>query len=1222
MNIQETHSSQEAYRIFKNEMDSRLGGGKERFSESYSSIFEEAIPQAFSVTKEEKRESARAMILGFFQACYTFKEHDSSPATREKARLIFNEIFQQCEKAKKPELYLQSEMYNTLMQCLDPLWSMTHYETKNFADVENFRHFEECYQYAERQLKACTALNLDRESLNQLTYYLGMLGAAQAYPYPSNENLIASWNQGRFQNPSSFSQQAIDEIIIVLSTHPDPISLLTEFLETLDILKVKCSKYMQHYEAGEVKHELLATIFNHVLREDGSTPLTSALLEQRMKAVKALIQDESLLSNQIDEAAGTIICANVARRCEPQQAIKYFNHMQTLAPNLSDRDNIQAFIKVLVERSLLSSAEVKDIERVYDTFLKNHSPEEARGMISSYLLYKTIQYDLAKHLQEILYAKMKDRDLESFYSYDLDYIAREAYDKISKTLSLFLIEKKPETYLHVIDEQVENFNEARGEGKSKLKLSEFEFYQIATAELNHLLMQMSAIQEPIVFTPIGLSTSREKVTRLLEAGLQQAGLQPDFAALKNQAQQPVEAEKLQGLLNDALQKQLREKEWLEKEEAKQKDIQNLSQMFDEKGQVKKEPLTDKQVVVSIGEDFKRQLINVDLAVGMTLEEAKQEAKQGATKKTNQTINEQSYQQVEQVVDGIKGSYNDVASQKLFDEMQKDPQIKLDVFRKFEENWRSGDRSLFGADVQKGGLLTEQTREVIIKEARHLSTQVELTAALEGFKRRLSRDLSAGAVVPQKKVLEARYPSFFTFVKKKFKELTQPEKKDLTAGYRKIVADALLLQEMKKIERHTAQTPGSFVENTLLQMLGLGSIENLEVRRQRHQAEMQVVKTLLEGQGLAGKELENMRSKLEEAKLEGRLLASGVPKEQVKIYQQVIQTVQVIYDQMLVDAKDYKGQLNLLPEGQLKQMRQWLLETKANWFDKSIEQEVSEKLKALTQPNAWNELVKKSPDEVATEILEPFESYYGMLKSGYLNEYFENGLKPYIEFHNKWKHRLQGEMIQGVVDKQEAFGDGVCTGVGSRWAINDQRHPKASVQELCDPAKLKVSATDRLLQGFTSMAFRLKHFIIKTQKDRNESLIEKTFPEGFKKTLGIQKAETMGNVSGTYDSVTNKYKQLTDEQLQAFETQIKGQKKLEQSNGVMPVRLDFAKGGAHLIYLRYDPKQKPNVFRLGEPIAGILEFPNEKEFFECFKDLCKVYYRNEEVNEISTYQFTA
>ena len=373
-------------------------------------------------------------------------------------------FFNNARKEKKPEAYLESKMYKILMQCLDPLWSKSYYETKDFADVENSRYFKECYQYAEKQLKACTALNLDQESLNQLSYYLGMLGAAQVYPYPSNENLIASWNQGRFQNPFSFSQQAIDEMITALSTHSDPIVLLPEFVETLDLLKMGCSNQMQHYEAGEVKHELLAAILNHVLREDGSTPLTSAFLEQRMKAVKALIQNESLLSNQIDEAAGTIICANVARRCEPQQAIKYFHLMQALTPNLSDQDTVQALVKNLIERSLLSSAEVKDIEHAYDIFLQEHSPEEARDLISSYLLYRTIQYDLANRLQGILYAKMKYRDLESFYSYDLDYIAREAYDKTIENLRLFLEAKKPsEAYLQVIDEQVKKFNETREE---------------------------------------------------------------------------------------------------------------------------------------------------------------------------------------------------------------------------------------------------------------------------------------------------------------------------------------------------------------------------------------------------------------------------------------------------------------------------------------------------------------------------------------------------------------------------------------------------------------------------------------------------------------------------------------------------------------------------------------------------------------------------------------
>ena len=88
--------------MFKNEIGSRVGKDKDKLS-TYSVIFKEVIPQVFnsySVNKE-KREAAKAVILGFFQACYTFKEHDNSDETREKARLIFNEIFQQCEKREK-----------------------------------------------------------------------------------------------------------------------------------------------------------------------------------------------------------------------------------------------------------------------------------------------------------------------------------------------------------------------------------------------------------------------------------------------------------------------------------------------------------------------------------------------------------------------------------------------------------------------------------------------------------------------------------------------------------------------------------------------------------------------------------------------------------------------------------------------------------------------------------------------------------------------------------------------------------------------------------------------------------------------------------------------------------------------------------------------------------------------------------------------------------------
>lgn len=634
-------------------------------------------------------------------------------------------------------------------------------------------------------------------------------------------------------------------------------------------------------------------------------------------------------------------------------------------------------------------------------------------------------------------------------------------------------------------------------------------------------------------------------------------------------------------------------------------VTTLSELFDEKGKAKTNKLTPSQIDVPINQTVMQQVIEADL-----LGEVKEKG-QSSNK------NEIQYLEVEQMIDGLAEDYNDAAFEKLLDIMRKDKKIKQVIIKKFEENWKSGDCSYFGADIKQGVLLTEQKREQILREARYLSTQAELTAEFEGFKRRLNKDISEGKFVPIKqKMLRARYPDFFSLMQRKTRGLNLIERDKWQKDYRKIVGDALLMHDMKKLESRSTQTPGSFVENLLLNLRKLGDADDLEVRQNRHEAELIVLKTLLEGQGLVGMEMESVKRKIAEAKLEGRLKASGVPKGEIEAYKTIIQTMELIYEQLLIDSQELKKEFHALPEGFPKQRRQWLKNVKALFIEADISNHISKTLKDIVSKN-WNELVGLTSEKITNKICLLNNPFHSLIKNGKLGQLVEEELKPRIIFHEKWSGRLKGEMIQGLV-KQEDFLSGVCAAVAGRWAVNDQRFPDASVEALCASYLLEISKTDRFLQGHVSAAFKLGVLETNSMK-KGEEILEKGFPPALRKILGIQDTELLWDIHGAVDPLKNSYPVLTAGELEEFKNIIgKNLSKLQNSHGVMVLRLDFA-DSAHRIYLRYDPNHEPPVFRLGEPNAGIFELKNEQEFFECFNDLCQIFYKSSGVNEIRVIQ---
>lgn len=1178
-----------------------------------------------------KNEECKGILLGFFQACWVKKHHDDSKESKAKALQTFNEIFKKCDSSSNPQRYLREEMYRALIKSWNPCWDNYQYERDGFMDQTTYDQFLQAYQYAKEKLVTALDPRLDKETANQLAEHLGLFGLARTHPAPSDEGIVQDIADQRFYKDPQRSLQAIDAFIQKLKTSPKLQEKVPQIVDVLTLITTQCSIALSQCEGGPLKQELLSTILDNLFWGHLETSEFEQVCESKLQELYSLASDMDFITEAIDAGAGRMICAHFCRQCNPQEiGSSLFDQVRsTLRPDVPDIEVIQSLSKTLS----LSEEQKEEISTSYFEFLEKYTKNEAQGNISAAILFFAAQNYLANNIVDIVLAKVAQRDLSSFYSYELEEIAKYVHRQIQDTLNSVPSNEKGsapnsmtvpefvETYLQFIVAQIDHFNH-KCASNDHLKLSYFERYQLATTEINHHLTKMGLIQDPIPFPP-SCPTSDGKILKLLEEGLKnyQAALPREGKQEEHQLsqenlidglnrilRQSQEDSRLQGTLQHLFDKQLSEKQWMQTSQSKT-EVKSLLEAFE------KDPVEAKHPSVHLDEKTKNQLFKVDLTLGITLAEAKQSSTKTSTQKENA-----NYQEVEQVIEGITEGYNESAFAMLIELMKQDKEIKLIIVQKFQESWNT-DRSLFGEDMKKeGALLTEERRNKILDEARYLSKQTELTAAMEEFKRRLNKDLGEGKVIPQQALVKKRYAGFFNLVSKKLKDLTDREQKTWKQNYNRIVSDALLMQEMKKLEMHSNQMGGSFVENELLNLRRLGNSDDTSVRQERHNAEVRVLKTLLEGQGLVGKEMESVKLKIEAAKQESRLQVSNVPKDQIQLYKDIILAVGCLYDLLLSEAKPMKEEFQSLPSTFPKQMRELLLERKGRLIDNTITGKIQEVLKAVAQEPLFLALKNYTTKQIIEYFGKEFQSFHDFIKMD-IGKAAETSLQSEIDFHAKWQHRLKGEMIQGLADKHEALGEGVCHGVSSRWAANEQRHPDASVQDLSDPRKMKISTTDRVLQGFYTAAFRLKTMLAKTKSEMNQAFIEKSFPEAFRKNLGINKVDMIGEVEGIYDTAQKKRKKLTPDQLKQFRKLLQDQTgKLKKSHGVVSIRLEF-ETGAHAIYLRYDPSHKQlAIFRLGEPNIGLLELMDEKEFFDCFEDLCQVYYKEAKVSKILAFQF--
>lgn len=544
----------------------------------------------------------------------------------------------------------------------------------------------------------------------------------------------------------------------------------------------------------------------------------------------------------------------------------------------------------------------------------------------------------------------------------------------------------------------------------------------------------------------------------------------------------------------------------------------------------------------------------------------------------------------QTMDTMRQQLNKAAIDELFaalEEMVKGNQITNEAYQEIRENWEKGDKKIFGVDVAENRVLFDQQRRgEVIALAVALSAKKELNNALVNFKQKLNQDIERGNVVVGNLAIRQRYPELFTLARKANGHLNEAERKAWEADYRRVVRDALLKQEIRK-ESNLKQATGYYIENILLHQLGFGSENDPVLKERRNKAELDVLKTLLQGEGLEAKNIELMQEEIAHHKLRSRIAAAGLPKEQVDNCVVMIKKLTGIYLEMHEKAAWHKENVANLPIVFPEIAKKYLLESKSILVDAELEYRM---IRFIRTSKKWFlAALSKDTKYILNKLDEKQEKCLEPVKNGKAFEDLDKMLAKDVAFYSQWGTKIVRPMMQGFEDANEVLGGGVCFGISLRWTMAKLNIPRLTAGEYV------VKKADRFVQAvYKATGIVSSVFGLKPKKVSGNSDLDLLFPEVLKNQLGIKRVNS-------YFKLIN-----PDKEGVSFKAAILNPTEpFSKSNGIAFISLFMQKGGGHAITITFDRKHR--VFQIGDPNVGDIQLESEDEFFKCFNDLINTHY---------------
>ncbi len=445
--------------------------------------------------------------------------------------------------------------------------------------------------------------------------------------------------------------------------------------------------------------------------------------------------------------------------------------------------------------------------------------------------------------------------------------------------------------------------------------------------------------------------------------------------------------------------------------------------------------------------------------------------------------------------------------------------------------------------------------------------------IEQFGQELRKDIKEGRTVITA-AFAKRYPELYRL--RKQEEMTADERYLWSLEFQRLVNEVYLGQELRNTQ-NPHRSAGTFVEQVVIKTMGLATGDEMLIRARQHEAEIEVIKLLMQGEGIDAGSLEELTHLLATKKLEARLKAVGVKDRVVTNLIKVIRNLEEGYSTMIACSEVWKGHIAGLPDEVPPLALRFLLQAKAA----SVDHLNSSRLKAHIQSNS---------DLLTNQVLGPYEllslqipsCLMASVKDGSLYATKDSCLLKVSKIYQDWGHRLveEGEMIQGLDDDDAVLDLGVCLAIASRWVWNAQKYPHLTAQEFVRVSALgQITARDRFRQVYHLLGISLnatKHFV-------------DWFPAQFLKQEKIKTVEKLFDIQC---SVCDAAKEM--------KVAIEGCKdKLSHSNGALLLIID-----GHAFYIKID-----EIYLLGDPNIGILDFSESAtpldELYRCFEALLRI-----------------
>lgn len=558
-----------------------------------------------------------------------------------------------------------------------------------------------------------------------------------------------------------------------------------------------------------------------------------------------------------------------------------------------------------------------------------------------------------------------------------------------------------------------------------------------------------------------------------------------------------------------------------------------------------------------------------------------------------------FQKIEHFAEVARQQANLVAIRDFFVNIEQDNSIGSDVKQLLKDEWNKKEGGIFGKEVKDNQeFFSSMKRAAILKKAKEWSqTKEDLKQSLEQFQKQLNSDISLGKFIPvATHQVRKRYGDYFALSKQLKDDMPSESHAqleiELQKEFQKICNAALINREIQR--KNNKKEVGSLVEDLILEQLGYSDVKTDESYAKRKQAELDVLKILLQGKGIEETPIENLQNIVKKEKCKARLEAVLSAKDQANI-KQIHYLIETLEKEYLVacttNEERNKSSIDKeIDEALPAQTKGFFLRSKSEIVDLINQHELENVLKE--QKDAIRRLVAKNPKYIEQSIQMLIDELCGKMYSGELYEdAVEKILGKKIEFYKNWMDNLVS-MVQGYDDENKVLGKGTCFAISTQLGMKEQNGD-------FDPVVLGGKGEDYAAEvGDVKSIHRFRQALLgvswqqadKPQSDVTSALFGPTVSKALK-VKGATTAFVLTDpniASGDFDKALKTH--ATD---------------LASAKGVGIISFWMKNGGAHAIYVRYDQVNK--IYRLFDPNVGGITFKTESQLFYCFKDLIQTFY---------------